>query len=46
MVTEYGVAELFGKTLRERAEALIAVAHPDFRDPLRAEARSRRLIRA
>jgi acyl-CoA hydrolase len=39
VVTEYGVAELFGKSLRERAEALIAIAHPDFRDELRAAAR-------
>ena len=34
VVTEYGVAYLHGKTLRQRAEALIAVAHPDFRDEL------------
>ena len=34
VVTEYGVAYLHGKTLRQRAEALIAVAHPDFRDQL------------
>ena len=40
VVTEWGVAELFGKSTRERAEALIAIAHPDHRDALRAEARS------
>jgi acyl-CoA hydrolase len=40
VVTEYGIAELFGKSVRERAEALIAIAHPDFRDQLRAQARS------
>jgi acyl-CoA hydrolase len=34
VVTEYGVAFLHGKTLRERAEALIAIAHPKFRDEL------------
>lgn len=34
IVTEYGVARLFGKTLRERARALIAIAHPDFRKEL------------
>ncbi|NCB06263.1 MAG: 4-hydroxybutyrate CoA-transferase, partial [Clostridia bacterium] len=34
IVTEYGVARLFGKTLRERARALIAIAHPDFRREL------------
>jgi 4-hydroxybutyrate CoA-transferase len=36
VVTEYGVAELFGKSIDERADALIAIAHPDFRDQLRA----------
>ena len=39
VVTEYGVAELFGRSLRERAEALIAIAHPDHRDALRLAAR-------
>ncbi len=34
IVTEYGVADLRGKTLGERAEALIAIAHPKFRDEL------------
>lgn len=34
IVTEWGVAELRGKSLRERATALIAVAHPDFRSEL------------
>jgi 4-hydroxybutyrate CoA-transferase len=36
VVTEYGVAELRGKTLRQRAAALIAIAHPDFREELAA----------
>jgi 4-hydroxybutyrate CoA-transferase len=40
VVTEWGIAELFGKSIRERAMALIAIAHPDHRDELRAEARS------
>ncbi len=35
VVTEYGVAYLHGKTIRQRAEALINVAHPKFRDELR-----------
>jgi len=35
VVTEWGVAELFGKSLRERAQALISIAHPDHRDRLR-----------
>ncbi len=39
VVTEYGVAELFGRSIRERATALIAIAHPDFRDDLAREAR-------
>ena len=34
LVTEYGVADLRGKTLRERAEALTAIAHPNFREGL------------
>ena len=34
VVTAYGVAQLWGRTLRERAEALIAIAHPDFREGL------------
>ena len=34
VVTEFGVADLRGKSLRRRAEALIAIAHPDFRDVL------------
>jgi 4-hydroxybutyrate CoA-transferase len=39
VVTEWGVAELFGKSTRERAEALISIAHPDFRDQLAADVR-------
>ncbi|MDR7463592.1 MAG: acetyl-CoA hydrolase/transferase C-terminal domain-containing protein [Armatimonadota bacterium] len=35
VVTEYGVADLRGKDLRERADALLQVAHPDFREVLR-----------
>lgn len=41
VVTEYGAAQLRGKSLRQRAEALIQIAHPDFRDELRAEFRRR-----
>ncbi|MBS4536741.1 acetyl-CoA hydrolase/transferase family protein [Clostridium sp. D2Q-14] len=37
IVTEYGIAKLKGKTLRERAEALINIAHPDFRVDLAKE---------
>lgn len=34
VVTEYGVAYLYGKTIQERARALIEIAHPDFREEL------------
>jgi acyl-CoA hydrolase len=39
VVTEFGVAELFGQSFRERAKRLIAIAHPDFRDELTAYAK-------
>lgn len=39
IVTEYGVAYMRGRTVRERAQQLIAIAHPDFRADLRAEAK-------
>jgi 4-hydroxybutyrate CoA-transferase len=41
IVTEHGIADLFGKNLRQRAAALIAIAHPSHRDALAAEARRR-----
>ncbi|WP_319240072.1 acetyl-CoA hydrolase/transferase C-terminal domain-containing protein [uncultured Propionivibrio sp.] len=44
VVSEYGVAQLRGKTARQRAEALIGIAHPDFREELRAAARTMRLL--
>lgn len=37
VVTEYGSVELRGKSLRQRAEALIGIAHPDYRDALRRQ---------
>ena len=37
VVTEYGIAYLKGKTLAQRAKTLIEIAHPSFRDELRAE---------
>jgi 4-hydroxybutyrate CoA-transferase len=39
VVTEYGIAALRGKSLRQRAAALIEIAHPDFREELKKEAR-------
>jgi acyl-CoA hydrolase len=39
VVTEYGCTDLWGKSVRERAKALIGIAHPDFRDELLAQAR-------
>ncbi|MBS1714567.1 MAG: acetyl-CoA hydrolase/transferase family protein [Armatimonadetes bacterium] len=41
VVTEYGVADLYGKNLRQRAEALIAIAHPDHQEELDRAARER-----
>jgi acyl-CoA hydrolase len=38
VVTEYGAADLSGRTVRERATALAEIAHPDFRDELRERA--------
>jgi acyl-CoA hydrolase len=37
VVTEYGAVNLHGKSLRERAEALVTIAHPDFRAELRRD---------
>ena len=44
VVTEYGIAYLQGKNLRERAMELISIAHPDFRPWLIEEAKARNLI--
>lgn len=44
VVTEYGVAKLRGKTLKQRALELINIAHPNFRDELKFQARSMNLI--
>jgi 4-hydroxybutyrate CoA-transferase len=43
VVTEYGIAFLHGKNLRERAKALISAAHPNFREELEKAARDRAL---
>ncbi len=39
VVTEYGVADLYGKTIRQRARQLIGIAHPDFRPDLEKQAK-------
>ncbi len=44
VVTEYGIAYLHGKNIRERAMDLIAIAHPKFREELIAQAKERKLI--
>jgi len=44
VATEYGVVNLFGKTLQERSMALISIAHPDFRDELFSKAKELNLI--
>ncbi|HOJ75623.1 MAG TPA: GNAT family N-acetyltransferase, partial [Phycisphaerae bacterium] len=44
VVTEYGVAYLHGKTMRERAMSLINIAHPDFRAELLHAAKRRRIV--
>jgi acyl-CoA hydrolase len=44
VVTEYGLVNLKGKSVAERAKALIGIAHPDFREGLEREAREKNLI--
>ena len=45
LATEYGVVNLEGRSTWERAEALISIAHPDFRDMLIKEAEERKIWR-
>ena len=44
VVTEQGIVNLKGKSVADRAKALISIAHPDFREELEAQAREKRLI--
>jgi acyl-CoA hydrolase len=44
VVTEYGIVNLKGKSVAERAKALISIAHPDFREGLERQAHEHRLI--
>ena len=46
VATEYGAVNLFGKSLQERAMAMISIAHPDFRDELLFEAKKMELLGA
>lgn len=44
IVTEYGVAKLRGKTVADRTKALIGIAHPDFREQLKDEAKKMNIL--
>jgi acetyl-CoA hydrolase len=44
VTTEFGVVQLYGKSVRQRAEALIGIAHPDFREQLLKAAHDRFLL--
>ena len=44
IVTEYGVAKMFGKPISERAKQLISIAHPKFREELTFEAKKKGFI--
>jgi acyl-CoA hydrolase len=44
VVTEYGVAQLRGKTAKQRTEALIGIAHPNFRAELTDQARRMQIL--
>ena len=44
VVTEYGAADLWGKNIRQRTEALIGISHPDFRGELLSSAKARKYV--
>lgn len=44
VVTEYGIADLEGKSIRERVVALAEIAHPDFRDDILKQAKARKYV--
>jgi acyl-CoA hydrolase/GNAT superfamily N-acetyltransferase len=46
VITEYGVADLYGRNVRERTLALVSIAHPDFRNELLGAAKARRYVYA
>jgi acetyl-CoA hydrolase len=39
VITEFGIADLYGKSIRQRAKALINISHPNFRDKLTTQAK-------
>lgn len=41
VVTEYGIARMKGRTLKDRARQLISIAHPDFREELKVQFKER-----
>ena len=43
-LTEFGVAQLRGKSAKQRAQELIGIAHPAFREELRSQAKAMQLI--
>jgi 4-hydroxybutyrate CoA-transferase len=45
IVTEYGVAKMWGRTMKQRAQALISIAHPDFREQLERDAHNAGLLK-
>jgi 4-hydroxybutyrate CoA-transferase len=44
MITEYGIAYLFGRCIRDRVEAMISIAHPKFREELELFAKNRKYL--
>jgi acetyl-CoA hydrolase len=44
IITEHGIADLYGKSVRQRARALIDIAHPQFREDLEKAARDLRYL--
>jgi acetyl-CoA hydrolase len=44
IATEFGVADLYGRTINERVHALVNIAHPDFREDLMAYAREQNWV--
>lgn len=45
IVTEFGIAKMWGRTIKQRAKSLINIAHPDFREQLEREAFNAGILR-